>query len=104
MLLVTALAPGALAAARTIVEDLLATGPFGRIVEEATFATEPGGVHHLTSSCPMGVVVDDDGLVEGLANVHVVDASVFPDVPRAGTYLPTVVLAERLAARLTARA
>jgi hypothetical protein len=25
-------------------------------------------------------------------------------VPRAGTYLPTVVLAERLAARLTARA
>jgi choline dehydrogenase-like flavoprotein len=50
----------------------------------------------------MGVVVDDDGRVDGLANVHVVDASAFPDVPRANTYLPTLLLAERLAARLVA--
>ena len=48
----------------------------------------------------MGVVVDDDGLVVGRENVHVVDASVFPDIPTTNTYLPTLMLAERLAARL----
>ena len=51
----------------------------------------------------MGDVVDDDGLVDGFANVHAVDASVFPDVPRANTYVPTLMLAERLAARLVGR-
>jgi choline dehydrogenase-like flavoprotein len=65
-------------------------------------AVDPGpvGVHHLTSTLPMGDCVDDDGRVVGLVNVHVVDASVFPDVPWSGPYLPTLVLAERLAARL----
>ena len=45
----------------------------------------------------------DDGLVDGFANVHAVDASVFPDLPRANTYVPTLLLAERLAARLIGR-
>ena len=57
-------------------------------------------MHHLTSTLPMGECVDDDGRVAGLTNVHVVDASVFPDVPWSGPYLPTLVLAERMAARL----
>ena len=48
----------------------------------------------------MGVVVDDDGLVTGTQNVHAVDASVFPDIPATNTYLPTLMLAERLADRL----
>jgi choline dehydrogenase-like flavoprotein len=100
MLLAAAMAPGGLAAARALLEELLATRPFTDLVDDASFGPGPAGVHHLTSTCPMGTVVDIDGRVVGLANVHVVDASVFPDVPRAGTYLPTLVLAERLAERL----
>jgi choline dehydrogenase-like flavoprotein len=93
---------GGLAAGRALVEELLATPPFTALVDGYTI-DPPGGVHHATSTCRMGVVVDDDGLVDGLANVHVVDAAAFPDVPRTNTYLPTLMLAERLAARLIDR-
>jgi len=103
MLLAVAMEPGALAGARRLVDDLLATPAFAALVADAVVDDGPAGVHHLTSSLPMGVVVDDAGLVIGLDNVHVVDASVFPDVPRSGPYLPTLVLAERLAARLVGR-
>ena len=48
----------------------------------------------------MGTAVDADGAVAGSTNVHVVDASVFPDLPRPGPYLPTLMLAERWPARL----
>jgi choline dehydrogenase-like flavoprotein len=89
--------------ARAVLEELLAAPPFADLVEGAVFDA-PGGVHHATSTCRMGDVVDDDGRVDGFANVHAVDASVFPDVPRANTYLPTLMLAERLAARLAQRA
>jgi choline dehydrogenase-like flavoprotein len=91
-----------LAAGRALVEELLAEAPFRELVDGYTI-DPPGGVHHATSTCPMGVVVDDDGLVDGLANVHVVDAAAFPDIPRANTYIPTLMLAERLAARLVHR-
>lgn len=100
MLLATVLDDVGLVHARALLEELLAANPFRELVEQAVFADAPGGVHHLTSTCPMGEVVDEDGRVHALANVHVVDASVFPDVPRSGTYLPTLVLAERLATRL----
>ena len=103
MLLAVELVTGALEDGRRIVDELLAASSFAAIVAEATTDEAPTGVHHLTSSLPMGSAVDDDGLVRGLANVHVVDASVFPDVPPSGTYLPTLVLAERLAARLVER-
>jgi choline dehydrogenase len=91
-----------LAAGRTLVDELLATPPFMGLVDRSTI-DPPGGVHHATSTCRMGVVVDDDGLVDGLANVHVVDAAAFPDIPRTNTYLPTLMLAERLATRLIDR-
>jgi choline dehydrogenase-like flavoprotein len=93
---------GRLDSLRLVVEELLATPPFTDLVAGHTF-DPPGGVHHWTSTCRMGVVVDDDGLVDGLANVHVVDASAFPDIPRANPYVPTLMLAERIAARLIAR-
>jgi choline dehydrogenase-like flavoprotein len=89
-------------ALRAVLDELLATPPFAELVAGHTI-DPPGGVHHWTSTCRMGVVVDDDGLVDGLANVHVVDASAFPDIPRTNPYLPTLMLAERLAPRLVAR-
>ncbi len=89
-----------LAAGLALARELLGHPAFATIVEEAIVGEAPAGVFHATSTCRMGSVVDGDGRVAGLANVHVVDASVFPDIPDSGTYLPTLVLAEHLAPRL----
>jgi choline dehydrogenase len=56
---------------------------------------------HPAGTCAMGdgpyAVVDEAGTVHGLANVRIADASVFPDVPRATTAFPTVLVAEHMA-------
>jgi len=56
---------------------------------------------HPAGTCAMGDgphgVVSEAGTVHGLANVRVADASIFPDVPRATTAFPTVLVAERMA-------
>jgi choline dehydrogenase len=63
---------------------------------------------HASSSCRMGdeadsrTVVDSDCRVLGLEGLRVIDASVMPDVVRANTHLSTVMIAEHMAARLTA--
>ena len=63
-----------------------------------------GDYVHAVGTCRMGAaddpraVVDDHCRVHDVDGVWVVDASVFPDLPRANTHLPTVVLAERVAA------
>ena len=41
-------------------------------------------------------VVDPHGRVLGVEGLWVADASVFPEVPRANTNLPTIAAAERL--------
>ncbi|WP_434631068.1 GMC family oxidoreductase [Pseudomonas sp. Z1-29] len=61
---------------------------------------------HPTSTVPMGrdddptAVVDAWGAVRGIRDLHVVDASIFPDVPSVPTNVTTVMVAERIAARL----
>ena len=45
----------------------------------------------------MGTVVDEHGAVRGYDNLFVADASALADLPPSGTYLPVVLLAERLA-------
>ncbi len=60
-----------------------------------------GDYVHASSSCAMGVVVDDDGRLFGYEGVYVCDASVFPSIPDVNTHLPTTMLAERLSARWT---
>jgi choline dehydrogenase-like flavoprotein len=102
MLLVASLAPGP-QAGLALVRELLDHEAFGELVDDVSVGEAPSGIHHYTSTCAMGTVVDDDGLVDGTANVHAVDASVFPDIPSTNTYLPTLMLAERLAARLVDR-
>ena len=60
------------------------------------------GVWHASCSCRMGA--DDDkmavttptGEVRGVAGLRVVDASIFPVIPRANTNLPTIMAAERI--------
>jgi 5-(hydroxymethyl)furfural/furfural oxidase len=60
------------------------------------------GVWHASCSCRMGA--DDDpmavttptGEVRGVAGLRVVDASIFPVIPRANTNIPTIMVAERI--------
>jgi choline dehydrogenase len=62
--------------------------------------------HHPVGTCRMGprpaegAVVDRRGRVHGLENVYVADASVMPAIPSANTNLPTIMVAERIAAML----
>ncbi|MFF4010830.1 GMC family oxidoreductase [Streptomyces sp. NPDC001717] len=65
--------------------------------------------HHPVGTCAMGpdpeagAVVDPTGRVHGVDGLWVVDASIMPDVPSANTHLPTLMLAERIAALLRGR-
>jgi 5-(hydroxymethyl)furfural/furfural oxidase len=61
-----------------------------------------GDTGHICGTCRMGAdddpraVVDPSGRVLGIGGLWVADASVFPEVPRANTNLPTIAAAERL--------
>jgi choline dehydrogenase/5-(hydroxymethyl)furfural/furfural oxidase len=61
-----------------------------------------GDTGHVCGTCRMGAsddprsVVDPEGRVLGVDGLWVADASVFPNVPRANTNLPTIEAAERL--------
>jgi len=61
-----------------------------------------GDTGHICGTCRMGApgdpraVVDSHGRVLGVDGLYVADASVFPEVPRANTNLPTIAAAERL--------
>ncbi len=69
-----------------------------------------GDYVHAIGTCRMGAddnadaVVDTDCRVIGHEGLMVCDASVMPDLPRANTHLPTVMIAERIAAAFGARA
>jgi choline dehydrogenase len=47
-----------------------------------------------------GAVVDAHGQVHGTDRLLVADASIMPTIPAANTNLPTIMLAERIAAWL----
>jgi choline dehydrogenase len=59
--------------------------------------------HHPVGTCAMGpdpaagAVVDPTGLVHGVTQLWVADASIMPNIPAANTHLPTLMLAERIA-------
>jgi choline dehydrogenase len=64
---------------------------------------------HAAGTCRMGRADDDLAVVDGEGRVHgydgllVADASVMPFLPQAGTMLPTVMIAERIASWLGRR-
>jgi choline dehydrogenase len=56
-------------------------------------------VHHPAGTCRMGIqadaVVDPQLKVRGVANLRVVDASIFPFVTGGNTNAPVVMVAEK---------
>ena len=49
-----------------------------------------------TADDPMAVA-GERGLVHGVRNLRLADASLMPVIPRANTNIPTIMLAERIA-------
>jgi 5-(hydroxymethyl)furfural/furfural oxidase len=66
------------------------------------------GTFHVCGTCRMGrpndpdAVVDTQGRVRQMSGLRVVDASIMPSVPRGNTNIPTIMLAEKIAAEICA--
>ncbi|MCC6008976.1 MAG: GMC family oxidoreductase N-terminal domain-containing protein [Rhodobacteraceae bacterium] len=62
------------------------------------------GFYHPVGTCRMGgaddsgAVTGPDGRVHGVEGLRIVDASLMPAIPRANTNLPTIMIAEKIAA------
>ena len=62
-----------------------------------------GLAHHVCGTCKIGAagdamaVVDADCRVRGVEGLRVVDASIFPVIPRAAMHIPVVMAAEKMA-------
>ncbi|WP_322013863.1 GMC family oxidoreductase [Paraburkholderia sp. J12] len=70
---------------------------------QAFVRSESIGLWHASCTCRMGDVRDpmavtgSAGVVHGAHRLRVVDASIFPAVPRANTNIPTIMAAEKIA-------
>jgi 5-(hydroxymethyl)furfural/furfural oxidase len=64
------------------------------------------GTFHPVGTCRMGraddcdAVTDPAGRVRGVAALRVIDASIMPTIPRGNTNIPTIMVAEKLAAEM----
>lgn len=91
---------GKLVAARVDLAALVRNPELLRAYVTANIA----GLAHHVGTCRMGdvhdrmAVVDTDGRVHGMRGLRVADASVMPTLPRGNTFLPTVMVAEKIAA------
>lgn len=91
-----------------MLESELRPGGYVQSDADLNAALEAGMVtyYHGTSTVPMGgeddadAVVDAAGLVRGVKNLRVVDASIFPEAVSVPTNLTTLMVAERIAAKM----
>ena len=64
--------------------------------------------HHPVGTCRMGhdamAVTDGEGRVHGLSGLRVVDGSILPFIPTANVNAPIIMVAEKIADRIRARA
>ena len=67
------------------------------------------GTFHPVGTCRMGAaddpaaVTDPAGRVRGIEGLRVIDASIMPTLPRGNTNIPTIMVAEKLAAEMLQR-
>lgn len=84
--------------------DALLAADDGCLREHVTRAV--AGLFHPVETCRMGrhgdadAVVDHQGCVHGLGGLRIADASITPTIPRAGTFLPTVMIAEKISSAI----
>ncbi|MBO6636720.1 MAG: choline dehydrogenase [Roseitalea sp.] len=66
-----------------------------------------GTQYHPCATCRMGTddmaVVDDEGRVNGVEQLRIVDASVFPTITSGNLHCPTMMVAEKIADRIRKR-
>ena len=80
--------------------------PYPYDLSDAGLRAAVGDYVHAVGTCRMGAPDDEDAVVDttcrviGYGGLMVCDASVMPTVPRANTHLPTVMIAERIAAAM----
>jgi len=73
---------------------------------EKAIIAQVDGYAHPTSTCPMGgdsdpyAITDSLGAVKGVENLHVVDASIMPDIVSAPTNVTTIMMAEAISRKL----
>jgi choline dehydrogenase len=73
---------------------------------ERAIVAQVDGYSHPTSTVPMGsardpgAVVDFAGAVRGVEGLHVVDASIMPDIISAPTNVTTIMMAEAISRKL----
>lgn len=66
------------------------------------------GMYHPCGTCRMGeladpwAVVGPDARIRGFRNIVVADASIMPTIPRANTFLSTIMIAEKISSELPA--
>jgi choline dehydrogenase/5-(hydroxymethyl)furfural/furfural oxidase len=96
-------------AAVELVERIATSDAIAGVAEVVPYDASDDGVRaalgdyvHASGTCRMGVVVDPSCRLYGYEGMWVCDASVMPVTPRANTHLPTVMLAERVAAMISA--
>ena len=69
--------------------------------DEAETIYHPVGTARMGRQSDEGAVTDPMGLVHDTRGLRVVDASLFPSIPGGNTNAPTIMVAERIAARST---
>jgi choline dehydrogenase-like flavoprotein len=106
----TALRAAAMLAERVALSEAMSAvaTPEPYDTSDASLRSSVGDYVHAVSTCRMGAVDDPHAVVDphcrliGHEGLLVCDASVMPMVPRANTHLPTVMIAERVAAMFDA--
>jgi 5-(hydroxymethyl)furfural/furfural oxidase len=98
---------------REMIDRLIADGPsIADLADPSTMkewiASTVLGHWHATSTCRMGAaddggaVTNPSGRVYGVDGLRVCDASIMPAVPCANTNIPTIMVAEKIAATILA--
>ena len=88
--------------------EVYLTGSESDAEMEAHVRARADTIYHPVGTCRMGAagdagaVTDPEGRVHGFEGLRVVDASLMPDIVSGNTNAPTIMIAEKIAAGMTA--